>query len=147
MPDRLPARPPVPARRCGALHGERRQKEREAALADFRCGKVPLLVATDVAGRGLDVPKLPHVLNYDFPASLEAYVNRVGRAGRAGAQGAALSFFTRNLAKLAPDLVRMLEAAGQPVESYLRQLASAVEAGRAAEGDAVLSAAEAAEDE
>ena len=93
------------------------------------------------------MPKLPHVLNYDFPASLEAYVNRVGRAGRAGAQGAALSFFTRNLAKLAPDLVRMLEAAGQPVESYLRQLASAVEAGRAAEGDAVLSAAEAAEDE
>lgn len=129
--------------KCGALHGERRQKEREAALADFRCGKVALLVATDVAGRGLDVPKLPHVVNYDFPPNLEAYVNRVGRVGRAGAQGSALSFFTRNLAKLAPDVVRLLEAAEQPVESYLRQLAVAVEAGR--DGEAVLRAAEAAE--
>lgn len=100
-----------------------------------------LLVATDVAGRGLDVPKLPHVVNYDFPTNLEAYVNRVGRVGRAGATGSALSFFTRNLAKLAPDLVKMLEAVGQPVESYLRQLAQAVESGRDAE--AVLKAAEA----
>jgi len=129
--------------KCAALHGERRQKEREEALNAFRCGKVPILVATDVAGRGLDVPKLPHVINYDFPTNLESYVNRVGRVGRAGAQGAALSFFTRNLAKMSPDVVKLLRAAGQPVESYLEQLAAAVLAGREAESEAVLKAAEA----
>lgn len=89
------------------------------------------------------MPKLPHVVNYDFPSNLEAYVNRVGRVGRAGAHGAALSFFTRNLARLAPDLAALLQSAAQPVESYLRQLAAAVEAG--GDGEAVLKAADAAD--
>lgn len=123
---------------CVAIHGERRQQEREAALTAFRSGKVPVLVATDVAGRGLDIARLPHVVNYDFPPSLEAFVNRVGRTGRGGAEGHALSFFTRNLAKLAPDLVAMLERAGQPVESYLREVARAVATGPAGEADAAL---------
>jgi superfamily II DNA/RNA helicase len=58
------------------LHGERSQREREEAVRDFRSGKQPVLVATDVAARGLDVRNLPYVVNYDFPSSLETYIHR-----------------------------------------------------------------------
>jgi superfamily II DNA/RNA helicase len=62
--------------RAALLHGERSQEEREAALADFRAGKVAVLVATDVAARGLHIRGLPYVVNYDFPPNLETYVHR-----------------------------------------------------------------------
>ena len=108
------------------LQGSAPQASREAALADFRCGKRPLLVATDVAGRGLHITGLERVVNWDFPPNLEAYCHRVGRAGRAGAPGHALSFFTRKMARMAPDLVTMLRQAGQPVEKHLALLADVV---------------------
>ena len=63
-------------------------------------------------------------MSNDFPPNLEAYINRIGRTGRAGQEGKAFSFFTRNLVKLAPDLVKLLEEHSQEVDSYLRQLAS-----------------------
>jgi ATP-dependent RNA helicase DDX5/DBP2 len=108
------------------LQGSAPQASREAALTDFRCGKRPLLVATDVAGRGLHITGLERVVNWDFPPNLEAYCHRVGRAGRAGAPGHALSFFTRKMARMAPDLVTMLRQAGQPVEKHLALLADVV---------------------
>jgi len=113
--------------RCGLLHGQKAQAEREGVLQAFRCGQLPLLVATDVAGRGLHLAGLERVVNWDFPPNLEAYVHRVGRAGRAGAPGAALSFITRAAARLAPQLVRLLAEAGQPVERNLALLAAVVE--------------------
>ena len=85
--------------RADCLHGKRPQAEREAAIAAFRAGKVQVLVASDVAARGLDVRGLPYVVNYDFPARLETYVHRVGRTGRLAANGHAYSFFTRNLVR------------------------------------------------
>jgi len=77
-----------------ALHGGRSQGEREAALSDFRKAITTVLVATDVASRGLDVTGIAHVINLDLPRSFEDYVHRIGRTGRAGTTGRATSFFT-----------------------------------------------------
>ncbi|KAF5470322.1 hypothetical protein F2P56_010842 [Juglans regia] len=77
-----------------ALHGGRSQSEREAALRDFRNGSTKILVATDVASRGLDVTGVSHVINLDLPKTMEDYVHRIGRTGRAGSMGQATSFFT-----------------------------------------------------
>ncbi|GLT64581.1 hypothetical protein SLA2020_370660 [Shorea laevis] len=77
-----------------ALHGGRSQSEREAALHDFRNGSTKILVATDVASRGLDVTGVAHVINLDLPKTMEDYVHRIGRTGRAGSMGQATSFYT-----------------------------------------------------
>ncbi|OVA17302.1 Helicase [Macleaya cordata] len=77
-----------------ALHGGRSQSEREAALRDFRNGSTNILVATDVASRGLDVTGVAHVINLDLPKTMEDYVHRIGRTGRAGSTGQATSFYT-----------------------------------------------------
>src|SRR5690242_3346977 len=74
-----------------AIHGDKTQAEREAALADFKSGKTAVLVATDVASRGLDIEGLPQVINFDIPHSPEDYVHRIGRTGRAGLTGEAIS--------------------------------------------------------
>jgi ATP-dependent RNA helicase RhlE len=76
---------------AGAIHGDKTQAEREAALADFKAGKTAVLVATDVASRGLDIEGLPQVINFDVPRSPEDYVHRIGRTGRAGLTGEAIS--------------------------------------------------------
>jgi ATP-dependent RNA helicase RhlE len=74
-----------------AIHGDKTQAEREAALEDFKAGKTSVLVATDVASRGLDIEGLPQVINFDVPRSPEDYVHRIGRTGRAGMAGEAIS--------------------------------------------------------
>jgi ATP-dependent RNA helicase RhlE len=74
-----------------AIHGDRTQPERERALAGFKSGEVPVLVATDVAARGLDIDGLPIVINYELPHTAHDYVHRIGRTGRAGATGSAIS--------------------------------------------------------
>jgi ATP-dependent RNA helicase DeaD len=77
--------------RADALHGGLEQRERERVMGRFREGKVDLLVATDVAARGLDIERLSHVINYDVPASSDAYLHRIGRTGRAGRGGTAIT--------------------------------------------------------
>lgn len=111
--------------RVALLHGQRPQNEREAAMMDFRSGKASVLVATDVAGRGLHVASLPVVVNYDFPSNLDTYVHRVGRTGRLAADGHALSFFTRNMAPLASELLLLLQEHNQAVDPNLVRLGSA----------------------
>ena len=73
---------------CSSIHGDKEQSEREATLRDFRSGRAPILVATDVAARGLDIKDISLVVNYDFPSNLEDYVHRIGRTARGGAAGA-----------------------------------------------------------
>ena len=78
----------------GALHGDMDQSARTAALDQFRKGEIPLLVASDVAARGLDIPATSHVFNFDVPHHADDYVHRIGRTGRAGRAGTAISIVT-----------------------------------------------------
>jgi len=104
-----------------ALHGDKEQWERTACLDKFRKGTLNLIVATDVAARGLDIDGITHVINYDFPAKMEDYVHRIGRTGRAGAKGAARSMFAAGDARHARSLCGLLQTAGQPVPRELVQ--------------------------
>jgi superfamily II DNA/RNA helicase len=112
-------------RTAGALHGGMQQRDRERVLSDFKAGKLKMLVATDVAGRGIDVKGLPYVVNYDFPASLKVYAHRIGRTGRQDQPGTAFSFFTRNFSPMAHDLRELLLACKQTVDPYLTELVDA----------------------
>jgi superfamily II DNA/RNA helicase len=78
--------------RVAAIHGNKSQPQRQKALNDFKAEKVQALIATDVAARGLDIPNVSHVINYDAPKQYDDYVHRIGRTGRAGARGHALTF-------------------------------------------------------
>lgn len=82
--------------RVGGIHGDLTQEKRSASLAAFKEGQVPLLVATDVAARGLDIPAVKLVINVTFPLTAEDYVHRIGRTGRAGKEGLAITFFTEH---------------------------------------------------
>ncbi len=92
-----------------ALHGDKSQDERLKALAAFKAGEVDLLVATDVAARGLDIKDVPAVFNFDLPFNPEDYVHRIGRTGRAGASGLAVSFITGGDNRLVADLEKLLK--------------------------------------
>lgn len=89
--DRLARRLEAARIRCTALHADRSQTQRTAAIEGFRSGRYSVLVATDIAARGLDIDRIGHVINYDVPANSDAYVHRVGRTGRAAATGTALT--------------------------------------------------------
>lgn len=114
---------------CEILHGKLPQTQREFVLNSFKAGKISCLVSTDVAARGLHIKNLRYVVNYDMPTSLEAYCHRIGRTGRQGVAGQAYSFFTRNLAGMAPDLLKLLERCNQVPEKNLLLLAQELEAG------------------
>lgn len=88
---------------------DRFQREREEALRDFRSGRSRVLVATSVAARGLDIPMVKHVINYDLPSNIEEYVHRIGRTGRIGNKGLATAFFQQDRdSHLARSLVKVL---------------------------------------
>ncbi|XP_022123974.2 probable ATP-dependent RNA helicase DDX43 [Pieris rapae] len=113
---------------CESLHGDRDQSDREAALEDIMNGTVNILVATDVASRGIDIKDLTHVINLDFPLKIEEYVHRIGRTGRAGKTGIALSLVTKYDWANAGELIKILEEAHQEVPSELREMADRFEA-------------------
>lgn len=91
-----------------AIHGRKSQNNREAALASFKNGRTRVLVATDIASRGLDIDEVSHVVNYDLPNEPEAYVHRIGRTGRAGATGAAVMFCSPDELPLLSDIERTI---------------------------------------
>lgn len=104
-----------------SIHGDRLQSQREMALADFKSGKMKVLIATSVAARGLDIKNVNHVVNYDMPSSIDEYVHRIGRTGRVGNNGRATSFFDpESDSAIAADLVNILEGAGQEVPDFLK---------------------------
>ncbi|KAJ8919757.1 hypothetical protein NQ315_006286, partial [Exocentrus adspersus] len=105
------------------IHGDKSQPERDYVLSEFRSGKFSILVATDVAARGLDVEDVKYVINYDYPNSSEDYVHRIGRTGRCQQAGTAYAFFTPNNQRQAKDLIAVLEEAGQIVSPQLQELA------------------------
>ncbi|GIL87431.1 hypothetical protein Vretimale_1659 [Volvox reticuliferus] len=104
------------------LHGDKSQQERDWVLQEFKNGSHPIMLATDVAARGLDVKDIKVVVNYDMPKTAEDYVHRIGRTGRAGAHGTAYSFFTTGDARLARQLVEVMQEAGQQPPPELLQM-------------------------
>jgi ATP-dependent RNA helicase DDX3X len=109
------------------IHGDRTQREREWAIQSFKSGRTPVLVATAVASRGLDIPNVTHVINYDLPSDIDDYVHRIGRTGRAGNIGKSTSFFNyardKNVSK---ELLGLLEEAKQEIPEFLTKMASSM---------------------
>ncbi|XP_078695486.1 ATP-dependent RNA helicase DDX3Y-like isoform X8 [Branchiostoma floridae x Branchiostoma belcheri] len=106
-----------------SIHGDRSQREREDALMTFRTGKTPILVATAVAARGLDIPNVKHVINFDLPSDIDEYVHRIGRTGRVGNLGLATSFFNDKNRNVVRDLVDILIESKQELPSWLESMA------------------------
>ncbi|XP_052187463.1 DEAD-box ATP-dependent RNA helicase 37-like [Diospyros lotus] len=106
------------------IHGDRTQQEREMALKSFKSGRTPILVATDVAARGLDIPHVAHVVNFDLPNDIDDYVHRIGRTGRAGKSGLATAFFNENNASLARSLADLMQESNQEVPAWLSRYAA-----------------------
>lgn len=106
-----------------SIHGDKSQPERDYVLNEFRNGKSHILVATDVAARGLDVEDVKYVINFDYPNSSEDYIHRIGRTGRCDQSGTAYAFFTPTNQRQAKDLLAVLEEAGQPINPQLQELA------------------------
>jgi ATP-dependent RNA helicase RhlE len=105
-----------------AIHGDVSQIKRERTLRKFRKGEVKILVATDVAARGLDIPDVSHVINYDLPNTPEEYVHRIGRTGRAGKSGTAFSFVTEDERYLVRDIERIIGKQLDPTIQLKRKL-------------------------
>ncbi|KAL6453036.1 LOW QUALITY PROTEIN: DED1 ATP-dependent RNA helicase DED1 [Candida maltosa Xu316] len=117
-----------------AIHGDRSQYEREKALAAFKSGAAPILVATAVAARGLDIPNVSQVINYDLPSDIDDYVHRIGRTGRAGNTGVAYSFFNRNNKNVVKGLIDLLSEANQEVPDFLTKIARESAFGKSTRG-------------
>merc|ERR1712187_625611 len=90
---------------AAAIHGDKEQRQRDRTLHEFKNGRGNILIATDVAQRGLDIKDVAYVVNYDVPKTLEDYIHRIGRTGRAGAKGTAVTFFPADA--YTPDMIRM----------------------------------------
>lgn len=107
-----------------SIHGDRTQRDREEALKSFKSGRTPILVATDVAARGLDIPNVSHVINFDMPNNIDDYVHRIGRTGRVGNTGLAFAFMNEKNRSIARDLFELLTDAHQEIPPWLATMAS-----------------------
>lgn len=107
---------------AAAIHGNCSQMQRDQIIRDFRNDHIQMVVATDVASRGLDVNNVKHVINFDFPQTIADFVHRIGRTGRAGRKGTAHTLFSHADAALADELIELLKRAGKPVDQKLAQL-------------------------
>merc|ERR1712232_661844 len=107
-----------------SIHGDKSQREREESLRSFKRGITPVMVATDVASRGLDIPNVTQVINYDLPTNIDDYVHRIGRTGRAGNTGNALSFVNEKNSGIIRELRELLEENDQELPAWLNQMCS-----------------------
>ncbi|RDA95606.1 hypothetical protein CP533_1156 [Ophiocordyceps camponoti-saundersi (nom. inval.)] len=112
--------------RVVGIHGDLRQEQRTRSLEAFKSGETPVLVATDVAARGLDIPEVKLVINVTFPLTIEDYVHRIGRTGRAGNSGEAITFFTVQDKAHSGSLINVLKGANQPVPDELLKFGTTV---------------------
>jgi len=104
-----------------SLHGDMSQFHRTQSFNEFKTGKLPLLIATDVASRGLDLPDVTHVINFSFPLTIEDYVHRIGRTGRAGKTGISHTLFTKFDKCRAGELIEVLKSTSQQIPTDLLQ--------------------------
>ncbi|OJD24067.1 pre-mRNA-processing ATP-dependent RNA helicase PRP5 [Blastomyces percursus] len=119
---------------CMSIHGGKDQVDRDSTIDDFKAGVFPILIATSVAARGLDVKQLKLVVNYDAPNHLEDYVHRAGRTGRAGNTGTAVTFLTEDQERYSVDISKALKQSGQlvpePVQKLVNSFIEKVKAGK-----------------
>jgi ATP-dependent RNA helicase DDX46/PRP5 len=113
---------------CMSIHGGKDQIDRDSTIDDFKAGVTPIMIATSVAARGLDVKQLKLVVNYDAPNHLEDYVHRAGRTGRAGNTGTAVTFITEDQEQYSVGISKALEQSGQPVPERLNEMRKAFRA-------------------
>lgn len=109
---------------CMSLHGGKDQVDRDSTIADFKSGVVPIVIATSVAARGLDVKQLKLVINYDAPNHMEDYVHRAGRTGRAGNKGTCITFITPEQERYSVDIYRALKASNATIPQELEDLSN-----------------------
>lgn len=107
---------------CMSIHGGKDQIDRDSTIDDFKAGVIPIMIATSVAARGLDVKQLKLVVNFDAPNHLEDYVHRAGRTGRAGNTGTAVTFVTEDQEQYSVGIAKALEQSGQPVPDRLNEM-------------------------
>jgi len=105
-----------------SIHGDHVQNQREAALRNFKSGRVPILIATSVAARGLDINDVAHVIEYDLPSNIDDHVHRIGRTGRAGKTGIATVYFSDKDKGLAKELLQQLQEAKQEIPAFLPRM-------------------------
>ncbi|MDE1994831.1 MAG: RNA helicase, partial [Rhizobiaceae bacterium] len=122
-----------------SIHGNKSQGQRERALKAFRDGEIKTLIATDVAARGIDIPAVSHVYNYDLPEVPDAYVHRIGRTARAGREGIAIAFCAPDEARLLRDIERLMGieiavASGEPPANFSARPARGGNRGRGGQG-------------
>lgn len=116
---------------CASVHGDKSQQDREKSLKAFKSGEWPILVATDVAARGLDITGVTHVVNFDMPRDVEGYVHRIGRTGRAGKSGTSITYWNPDYdTECAPALAKIAKDAGQPVPEWLEKAAEKMGQGK-----------------
>lgn len=115
---------------CVTIHGDKEQRDRDQALHSFKTGRTPVMLATDVAARGLDIKGVKLVVNYDVAPCPDDHIHRIGRTGRAGVPGRAVTFLDHRESKEAREVMRSMEKAGQRVPENLRELADAGNPGR-----------------
>ena len=113
-----------------SIHGDKSQNERDYVLESFRNGRTSILVATDVAARGLDVEDVKSVINYDYPNTSEDYIHRIGRTGRCEQTGTAYTFFTPGNARQARELLAVMNEAGQTACKELHDIAKSAQGGK-----------------
>lgn len=112
--------------KAAAIHGDLTQQQRTAAIEGFKDGSIPLLIATDVAARGIDIPNVEYVINVTFPLTIEDYCHRIGRTGRAGKSGISHTFFTVQDKSHSGALINILKGAGQIVPPELMKFGTTV---------------------
>jgi len=109
--------------KCGEVHGDKMQVARENTLDSLKAGHINVVIATDLAARGLDIKNVGIVINFDFPVSIENYVHRIGRTGRAGKTGDSITFFTPMDGQFANELINTMKLSGQTVPDQLNIIA------------------------
>jgi len=104
------------------IHGDKDQRQRDSVLRDFRAGRIPILIATDVAARGIDINDIEYVINYDFPQTIEDYVHRIGRTARGEKSGTSYSLLTKEHSRCIKQLIEVMERSGQEIPQAVYEL-------------------------
>ena len=108
---------------CASIHGDKSQNERNAVVESFKSGNIPILIATDVIGRGIDFPNVSYIFNYDMPKNIDDYVHRIGRTGRCGNNGQSISFLNDNNLPIISDLYGLLKKQSKVIPEFIEEMA------------------------